>query len=311
MKIAMFGGSFNPVHNGHIELAKAVHEQAGYDKVLFVPAYHSPFKDLPSGASDEDRLCMLRLALEGFDWAFIEDCELKRGGVSYTYETVEFLVQKYTASGEYDEKRDGKLGLVIGADLAAGFTRWHRAEELAAKVDIILARRKLASSGSDIAAAQNGHDAAIDTADGHDAAPDAAHENAPKMPQTHDVVPDADYGHDAAPDAATQAAKLTTDAAKLSQGLPFAHYELKNPYVDVSSSEIRDAVHAAGNAAQKKARNTTNSQCGTSCGSKSAKTAQSSKIEPSAKNAQSSKIELLALVPERVCDYILERGLYD
>ena len=270
----MFGGSFNPVHNGHIELAKAVHEQAGYDKVLFVPAYHSPFKDLPSGASDEDRLCMLRLALEGFDWAFIEDCELKRGGVSYTYETVEFLVQKYTASGEYDEKRDGKLGLVIGADLAAGFTRWHRAEELAAKVDIILARRKLAGSGCD---ADYGHDAATD----------------------------------AAPDAATQAAMFTTDAAKLSRGLPFAHYELKNPYVDVSSSEIRDAVHAAGNAAQKKARNTTNSQSGTSCVSQNATNAQSSKIEQSAKNSQSSKIELLALVPERVCDYILERGLYD
>lgn len=275
MKIAMFGGSFNPVHNGHIELAKAVHEQAGYDKVLFVPAYHSPFKELPSGASDEDRLCMLRLALEGFDWAFIEDCELKRGGVSYTYETVEFLMQKYAASGEYDEKRDGKLGLVIGADLAAGFTRWHRAEELAAKVDIILARRKLASSGSDIAAAQNGHNAATD----------------------------ADYGHDAATDAATQAEKLSTDAAKLSQGLPFAHYELKNPYVDVSSSEIRDAVHAAGNVKT--------AQSGTSCVSRSATNAQSSKIEQSAKNAQSSKIELLALVPERVCDYILERGLYD
>lgn len=279
MKIAMFGGSFNPVHNGHIELAKAVHEQAGYDKVLFVPAYHSPFKDLPSGASDEDRLCMLRLALEGFDWAFIEDCELKRGGVSYTYETVEFLVQKYTASGEYDEKRDGKLGLVIGADLAAGFTHWHRAEELAAKVDIILARRKLASSGCDIAAVQNGHDPAPDADYGHDAATDA------------------DYGHDAAPDAVTQAEKLTTDAAKLSRGLPFAHYELKNPYVDVSSSEIRDAVHAAGNIKT--------AQSGTSCGSKSAKNAQSSNIEQSAKNA------LMVLVPERVCDYILERGLYD
>ena len=275
MKIAMFGGSFNPVHNGHIELAKAVHEQAGYDKVLFVPAYHSPFKELPSGASDEDRLCMLRLALEGFDWAFIEDCELKRGGVSYTYETVEFLVQKYTASGEYDEKRDGKLGLVIGADLAAGFTRWHRAEELAAKVDIILARRKLACSGSD---ADYGHEAATDADYGYDAAA-------------------AQNGHDAAPDATTQAAKLTTDAAKLSHGLPFAHYELKNPYVDVSSSEIRDAVHAAGNVKT--------AQSGASCGSKSAKTAQSSKIEQSAKNA------LLALVPERVCDYILERGLYD
>ena len=249
MKIAMFGGSFNPVHNGHIELAKAVHEQAGYDKVLFVPAYHSPFKDLPSGASDDDRLCMLRLALAGFDWACIEDCELRRGGVSYTYDTVEFLEQKYAASGEFDKNRDGKLGLVIGADLVAGFTHWYRAEELAAKVDIILARRNL--------------DTPCDKPE-------------------------------------------------------FAYYELKHPYVDVSSSEIRDAVHKAagkvprgakhGRSAVRRAQNATAAQ---SKASRGTKTAQSAKSAPSAKNAQSSKIELMALVPESVCDYILERRLYE
>ena len=86
MRIAVFGGSFNPVHNGHIELAKAVHELAGYDKVLFVPAYHSPFKDMPTGATDDDRVRMLELALVGFPWASIEDCELIRGGMSYTYD---------------------------------------------------------------------------------------------------------------------------------------------------------------------------------------------------------------------------------
>ncbi|MCR4712858.1 MAG: nicotinate (nicotinamide) nucleotide adenylyltransferase [Treponemataceae bacterium] len=221
MKIAMFGGSFNPVHNGHVALAKAVHEQAGYDKVLFVPAYHSPFKDMPSGASDDDRLCMLRLALDGFDWACVEDCEFKRGGVSYTYDTVEFLVQKYTEAGELT----GKLGLVIGADLVEGFHRWHRAEELAEKVDIILARRNL-------------------------------------------DVP--------TPDATSH--------------LPFVHYELQNPYVDVSSSGIRTAVHAA-------AQSATDSQSGVS---------GSSQV-----SAQSAKNVLLALVPESVCDYILKRGLYD
>ena len=231
MKIAMFGGSFNPVHNGHIELAKAVHEQAGYDKVLFVPAYHSPFKDMPSGASDDDRLCMLHLALDGFDWACIEDCELRRGGVSYTYDTVEFLTQKYAASGEFDEKRDGKLGLVIGADLVRDFSKWHRAEELAAKVDIILARRNLYGGDADS---------------------------------------NRDKPHNPAPDVTAR--------------LQFAHYELQNPYVDVSSSEIRAAVHAA-------AKNATSSS--------------------SQESAQSSNFELQALVPERVCDYILERGLYD
>ena len=239
MRIAVFGGSFNPVHNGHIELAKAVHEQAGYDKVLFVPAYHSPFKDLPSGASDEDRLCMLHLALDGFDWACIEDCELKRGGVSYTYETIEFLERKYTASGDSDEKLTGKLGLVIGADLVSGFSKWYRADELASKVDIVLARRKLDSDAS----GRTPHNTEATTAD----------------------------------ESASQ--KLPV--------LPFAHYELENPYVDVSSSEIRDAVHAAAGNAMGRATNAQNAT----------KTASRKKLQ--------------ALVPESVCDYILERRLYE
>ena len=283
----MFGGSFNPVHNGHIELAKAVHEQAGYDKVLFVPAYHSPFKDMPSGASDDDRLCMLRLALNGFDWACIEDCELKRGGVSYTYDTVEFLTRKYAASGEFDEKRDGKLGLVIGADLVEGFARWYRAEELAAKVDIILARRKLNAP----------YDKPHIPAPAHDASQNSLEKAGSVSQMPHETAPQ------------TQA------------GLPFVHYELQNPYVDVSSSEIRDAVRCATRNATN-SRNTKAVQSGASGGSQvsvvqSAKNAQSSKIAqsanfgPSAKIAQSSNFELKALVPESVCDYILDRGLYD
>lgn len=168
----MFGGSFNPVHNGHLRLAEAVHKDAGYDKVLFVPAFHSPFKNMPSGATDEDRLRMLELALDGLEWASIEDCEIKRGGISYTYDTVTSLEKKYRESGMLS----GKLGLVIGEDLVEGFPRWYRASELAEKVDIILARRSCNGSG------------------------------------------------------------------QVKSSLPFIHYQLDNPYVDVSSSEIRDSV---------------------------------------------------------------------
>ncbi|MCR4940990.1 MAG: nicotinate (nicotinamide) nucleotide adenylyltransferase [Treponemataceae bacterium] len=172
MKIAMFGGSFNPVHNGHVRIAATVHEQAGYDKVLFVPAFHSPFKNMPSGATDEDRLNMLELAVSGFEWASVEDCEIKRGGVSYTYDTVSFLDEKFRVAGLLS----GKLGLVIGEDLVEGFPRWYKASELAEKVDIILAKRSVAASC------------------------------------TRKTV------------------------------LPFVHLELENPYVDVSSSEVRDSM---------------------------------------------------------------------
>lgn len=137
MKIAVFGGSFNPVHNGHVNLAETVHKTLGYDRIVFVPAFRSPFKDMPEGASNEDRIAMLKLALEGREWAIVETCEIERKDVSYTSDTVEFLTEKYKREGILD----GKLGLLIGADLAEGFSRWHSVEKLVAMTDIILARR--------------------------------------------------------------------------------------------------------------------------------------------------------------------------
>ena len=137
MKIAVFGGSFNPVHNGHVNLAETVHKTLGYDRIVFVPAFRSPFKDMPEGASNEDRIAMLKLALEGREWAIVETCEIERKDVSYTSDTVEFLTEKYRREGSLD----GKLGLLIGADLAEGFSRWHSVEKLVAMTDIILARR--------------------------------------------------------------------------------------------------------------------------------------------------------------------------
>ena len=260
MRIAVFGGSFNPVHNGHLKLAEAVRELAGYDRILFVPAYHSPFKALPSGATDDDRVRMLELALAGKDWAVIEKCEISRGGMSYTYDTIEYLERKYTASGEFDKKRDGKLGLVIGTDLVAGFEKWYRAEELAAKVDIILARRTVTETPDSGEGCDNPYEAA-----------------APKNVAT----------------------------------LPFAHIELQNPYVDVSSSEIRDAVleaagstKAAGDGAEP-ARNAKKAYGNTAGRAKGAKSSKDTK-----KSATRRK-KLLALVPESVCDYILERRLYE
>ena len=137
MKIAVFGGSFNPVHNGHVNLAETVHKMLGYDRIVFVPAFRSPFKDMPEGASNEDRIAMLKLALEGREWAIVETCEIERKDVSYTSDTVEFLTEKYKREGTLD----GKLGLLIGADLAEGFSRWHSVEKLVEMTDIILARR--------------------------------------------------------------------------------------------------------------------------------------------------------------------------
>ena len=82
-RIGLFGGSFNPIHNGHLHLAKAAKEGLGLDKVVLIPANVSPFKqDAPGMASGADRLAMCRLAAETLSFCEVDSCELERSGVS-------------------------------------------------------------------------------------------------------------------------------------------------------------------------------------------------------------------------------------
>ncbi len=138
MKIACFGGSFNPVHIGHIKLVEALHKE-GFEKVVVIPAFHSPFKNAFTDTSDQDRLIMLELAFKNHPYVEIEKCEIERGGISFTYDTMKFLEEKYKNLGVDFEK----LYLVIGSDLISGFGKWKNASELANMVNIILAKRPL------------------------------------------------------------------------------------------------------------------------------------------------------------------------
>jgi nicotinate-nucleotide adenylyltransferase len=141
MRLAILGGSFNPVHNGHIALAFALRRELCYDRVLLIPANLPPHKSLASGASANDRLAMLELAVAeanreaGADFLGVEDCEIARGGVSYTIDTIDYLERKH------EGRLEGKIGLVMGQDLASGFGTWRRADELAERADLIVARR--------------------------------------------------------------------------------------------------------------------------------------------------------------------------
>ena len=95
MKIAIFGGSFDPVHKEHIELVKAAIKTLSLDKVLIMPAFSPPHKPTKKLAKDEHRLRMCRLAFEGVEQVEISDYEIKQKGTSYTYLTCEYFHSLY------------------------------------------------------------------------------------------------------------------------------------------------------------------------------------------------------------------------
>ena len=135
MKIAVLGGSFNPVHIGHLFLADAVLTGLGYDRLILVPAFQSPFKIGAEGASPGDRMEMLAASIAGDPRLTIDDCEIRREGVSYTVDTLTDVIARYNPTG--------KPGLVLGDDLASTFYKWRSPEKIAELADIIIARRLL------------------------------------------------------------------------------------------------------------------------------------------------------------------------
>lgn len=121
MQVGILGGSFDPVHLGHLNLAIALSERCGLDKVLFIPAGISPFKDsAPPIASAAQRLAMLKLALAPFQSFSIIEWELQSPGPSYTIDTVRKLCQDTSL----------EFHLLVGEDHLASLPRWKEAEEL-------------------------------------------------------------------------------------------------------------------------------------------------------------------------------------
>jgi len=132
VRIAVLGGSFNPVHMGHLFLADAVISRLGYDRVVLVPACRSPFK--PAAVNmPRDRLEMIAASIAGDPRLTLDDCEIRRGGVSFTVDTLADVIRRYAPQG--------KPGLIIGDDLVGDFIDWHRSGEILALADVIVARR--------------------------------------------------------------------------------------------------------------------------------------------------------------------------
>lgn len=132
MKIALFGGSFDPVHNEHIEFIKAAKKVLALDKIIVIPSHLAPHKGLGAVAKDGDRLNMCRLALQDVEYAEVSDFELCRKEKNYTYITAEHFAKIY---------RGSELFFLVGADMLEDFFTWKNPERILAAVTLAACNR--------------------------------------------------------------------------------------------------------------------------------------------------------------------------
>jgi len=130
--LALFGGSFDPVHLGHLLVAQAAREELGLTRLFFIPAAQSPFKPEQQPTPAAERLRLLRLALAGESWCEIDEQEIQRGGVSYTIDTVRDYVRRFPGA---------QLFYLVGADHVPQLPKWREADELARLVEFVVIPR--------------------------------------------------------------------------------------------------------------------------------------------------------------------------
>ena len=118
-RVGIYGGTFAPIHNGHTRAAKAFMEQMKLDYLFIIPAYLPPHKQIDECDDPLYRLRMCELAFEDTDGIVISDCEIARGGKSYTYDTLKEL-----------ERPDTRLFLLCGTDMVLTFDTWYRFEDI-------------------------------------------------------------------------------------------------------------------------------------------------------------------------------------
>ena len=131
-KIALFGGTFDPVHLGHIHVARQAKDSLGLDEIRFLPCRISPHKTDSHPASGEDRCEMLRLATAGLPWAVVDDLELHQTGPSYSYQTAEIMAARFP---------EARLFWIMGGDQWNSLPKWKHPERLARCVEFIVLAR--------------------------------------------------------------------------------------------------------------------------------------------------------------------------
>ncbi|KRM56405.1 nicotinate-nucleotide adenylyltransferase [Lacticaseibacillus sharpeae] len=131
-QVGLFGGTFNPVHTGHLVMADQVGNQLGLDKVCFMPDATPPHVDKKSAIAAKYRVEMLAAAISGNPMFDLELCEVERGGISYSYDTVAYLKHKHPDTDYY---------FIIGADMVNYLPKWHRIDELVKMVQFVGVKR--------------------------------------------------------------------------------------------------------------------------------------------------------------------------
>ena len=132
MRICLFGGTFDPPHIGHLLIAQTICEAENFDKILFIPANKPPHKKV--NTSLDDRLAMLNIAVEGNPNFEISDIEIRRGGVSYTIDTVKMVKE------EIDQEND-EIFYLIGSDSLMDFHNWKDPRGILDECQVLVAIR--------------------------------------------------------------------------------------------------------------------------------------------------------------------------
>jgi nicotinate-nucleotide adenylyltransferase len=132
VRLGVFGGTFDPVHLGHLIVAAEAHRRLGLDRVLLIPAGRHPFKGAERPAPAADRLAMLRLAVAGDPRFDVDDRELRRPGPSYTVDTLRAL---------RSERPGDPLSLLVGADAARDLSAWRDAQSIPDLAQVVVLSR--------------------------------------------------------------------------------------------------------------------------------------------------------------------------
>lgn len=133
MRVGILGGTFNPPHVGHLICGAEAYVQLGLDRVIVIPTRIPPHKPVEDEPGPEHRLELCRVAVQGDDRFEVSDLEYRRGGVSYTVDTLEEL---------HAQTPESELFLIVGGDMAAGLTSWHEPERVLSLATLAVARRR-------------------------------------------------------------------------------------------------------------------------------------------------------------------------